>query len=345
MVNDRRRYYVDNTPHAIVEGVSTLRDNDIKAWLSIMYGCDNYCTYCVVPYVRGHERSRSPEKILSEAKELIKKGYREITLLGQNVNSYGSNLNDLEKISFAQLLQKICEIEGEFRVRFMTSHPKDASDELISVMANNSKVAKQFHLPMQAGSNSVLKRMNRRYTREEYFALAMKIKEKIPGITLTTDIICGFPGETEEDFAETLDMLEKIEFDSIYSFLYSPRKGTPAAEMEEQIPEEVKSERFARLVGLQQKISEKQNAALAGKTVKVLVDTNKDENSSIASGRTEGNKVIRFAHNGNEYYGEFITLKVLYTENEGLFGEIVELQKSENESNNINLKEKENGSY
>lgn len=322
LVHSRRRYYVDDTPAAIVEGVAVERDSDLKAWLSIMYGCDNFCTYCVVPFVRGRERSRLPCDVISEAKQVIDKGYKEITLLGQNVNSYGKNLPPHQRINFAKLLDNICSLDGEFWVRFMTSHPKDASDELIEIMAQNPKAAKHFHLPMQAGSNQILSQMNRRYTRESFLELAAKIKEKMPGITLTTDIICGFPGETDKDFCDTLDMVEKIEFDSIYSFIYSPRVGTKAAQMEDLIPHEEKTKRFAALAELQGKISDKINNSYVGKTITVLVDSHCDKQSGIVTARSEGNKIIRI-ETDKEIYGRFVKVKIERAESRGLFAKLI----------------------
>ena len=232
----RRRYYVDDSPHIITEDPTFItRDDDLCAWLPVMYGCDNFCTYCVVPHVRGRERSREPRYIMDEARGIIENGYKEITLLGQNVNSYGKGLSEESRISFAKLVDDICSIDGDFLVRFMTSHPKDASDELIDVLASNPKAAKHFHLPMQAGNDEILRRMNRKYTSGDFLRLAEKIKAKVPGITLTSDIIVGFPGETEAQFKDTLKMVEAVGFDSVYAFIYSPREGTPAASIEDQV--------------------------------------------------------------------------------------------------------------
>ncbi len=320
LVHKRRRFYVDDTPHAIVEGVEVSRQNDIKANLSIMYGCDNFCTYCVVPFVRGRERSRLPENVINEAKEIIEGGYKEITLLGQNVNSYGKNLPLENSMNFARLLDNICSIEGDFRVRFMTSHPKDASDELIETMARNPKAAKHFHLPMQAGNNEILKRMNRHYTRESFYELAMKIKEKMPGVTLTTDIICGFPGETEKQFADTLDMVEKIGFDSIFSFIFSPRVGTKAAEMEDIVPYEEKTKWFSELTKLQGEISDKINSSYVGKRLTVLGDGKTE--AGIALARSEGNKIIR-VETDKDIYGKFAEVIIDRAEPCGLYAKLV----------------------
>lgn len=305
----RRRYYVDDTPHIIKEGIPTEREDELSAWLPIMYGCDNFCTYCVVPYVRGRERSREPEHILEEAKEIIGKGCKEITLLGQNVNSYGKGLPEDKKMTFAQLLQKICELDGDFTVRFMTSHPKDASDELIDVIAKNSKAARHFHLPMQAGNDEILKRMNRKYTRAEYLALAKKIKERIPDVTLTSDIIVGFPGETEEQFEDTMSMMREICFDSVYAFIFSPRKGTPAEKMEDNVTYDEKNERFTRLCALESEISCMLSEKMVGNTYRVLCTADKDCDEGYYIGHTSGNKTVKFKGEGS-LYGKYINVKI-----------------------------------
>ncbi|MBE6623125.1 MAG: tRNA (N6-isopentenyl adenosine(37)-C2)-methylthiotransferase MiaB [Ruminococcaceae bacterium] len=319
MVNDRRRYYVtEDVTSEITEGVPVLRENDIKAYVSIMYGCNNFCTYCVVPYVRGRERSRKKEFIIEEVKELVNSGYREITLLGQNVNSYGD-----KEYGFVDLLKDLCAINGDFTLRFMTSHPKDASDELIDLIAENKKLAKQFHLPMQSGSTEILRRMNRKYTAEKYIALAEKIKEKIPGVSLTTDIIVGFPGETEEDFLETYKAVEKLRFDSIFSFIYSPRKGTPAAQMEDPATKEEKTDRMSRLIALQTEISAEINKCFVGKTVSALCDTRKRLENGLYAAKTTGNKTVFFDFNGdiNSVYGKNIDIKITRSTAAQLYGE------------------------
>ncbi len=322
MTHDRRRYYVDDADYSIVEGVPVSRENDIKAWLSIMYGCNNFCTYCVVPYVRGRERSRKREDILREAKELADAGYREITLLGQNVNSY---VTDRKVTDFPDLLNDVASLDGDFWVRFMTSHPKDVSDELIEVIRTNDKVAKHFHLPVQSGSNRILKLMNRKYTRESYLEVVRKLREAVPDITLTTDIIVGFPGETEEDFTETLDIVDKVGFDSIYSFIYSPRKGTPAEKMEDPYTYEQKTERFARLMDLHHGKIVEINKGYIGKTIRVLCETNpKDEKSSEYSGRCTGNKLIKFTSTeGLDLHGKFVNVKITKAGDVQLYGEMV----------------------
>jgi tRNA-2-methylthio-N6-dimethylallyladenosine synthase len=278
-----------------------------------MYGCDNFCTYCVVPYVRGRERSRRRECILEEIRGLVAEGVREITLLGQNVNSYGKGL--YEDYSFADLLEDICRIEGDYLIRFMTSHPKDATFRLIDVMAAHSqagsmpRIARQFHLPLQSGSDRILRAMNRRYTRDRYLSLVSYMREKIPDIAISTDIIVGFPGETEEDFSDTLDMLEKIRFDAFFSFIYSPRKGTPAARME-QVPDEIKSERFSRMLEVQNRISREKNDLYVGRTERVLVEGRSKTDPGMMTGRNEKNRLIHFA--GDESLtGKFVNVKII----------------------------------
>ena len=282
----------------IVEGMPIERESTVKAWVTIMYGCNNFCTYCIVPYVRGRERSRMPSEIIKEIEYLVKHGVKEVTLLGQNVNSY-CGFEDGKEVSFPELLHQIQEVEGLERIRFMTSHPKDLSPDLIQAMKHLPKVCKQLHLPMQSGSSRVLKEMNRRYTKEQYLQLVADIKREIPDITLSTDIIVGFPGETEEDFAETLDVVAKAEFDMAYTFLYSRRTGTPAAKAENQVPEAVMKERFDRLVALQTENSRKQNDPLAGKVVTVLCEGPSKSNPEKLTGRTDGNKIVNFSGDAN----------------------------------------------
>lgn len=306
--NDRRRYYVTDEPAITVENVPVKRESDIKAYVSIMYGCNNFCTYCVVPYVRGRERSRKKDCIINEITSLVENGYKDITLLGQNVNSY----KDEDGTTFPQLLKEICDIPGDFTVRFMTSHPKDASDELIDIIAENPKMARHFHLPMQSGSTEILGKMNRRYTAEQYLALAEKIKARIPGITITTDIIVGFPGETEEDFEKTLEIVRKVEFDSIFSFIYSPRVGTPAAEMPDPFTHEEKTARMARLLEMQADISAKNNALYIGKTIPALCESKEKNNGGYYCARASTNKLILFTFDGDisEIYGKTINVKI-----------------------------------
>jgi tRNA-2-methylthio-N6-dimethylallyladenosine synthase len=276
----------------IAEGIPIRRENGVKAWVTIMYGCNNFCSYCIVPYVRGRERSRRISDIIDEAKLLGHQGYKEITLLGQNVNSYGLDLKD--GTSFSQLLRRLEDVEGIERIRFMTSHPKDLSDDLIYAMRDCSKVCGHLHLPVQAGSNRILHEMNRKYTRERYFDLVDRIREKIPDISLTTDIIVGFPGETDEDFEQTLDLIRRVRFDYAYTFLYSKRTGTPAAQKSEQVSEETKKVRFDALLDLQNSISREINSALAGKQLEILVEGPSKNNINMMTGRTRTNKIVNF---------------------------------------------------
>lgn len=314
-----RSFYLDDTEGNIAEGIPVHRASSFKAWVSIMYGCNNFCTYCVVPYVRGRERSRAKEDILAEVKELAEAGYREITLLGQNVNSYGKDLDN--GYEFADLLEDICKIEGEFFVRFMTSHPKDATERLIDVMAENPKIAKQFHLPLQSGSNRVLALMNRRYTREHYLKLVDYMKARIPDIAITTDIIVGFPTETEEDFEDTLDMLRRVQYDNIYSFIYSKREGTPAARMEGQISADVQGRRFSRLLEVQNEISHARNEVYEGKTVRVLVEGRSKTDGSKLTGRTERNRLVHF-EGDDRLIGQFADVLVTGAQTHSMTGEL-----------------------
>jgi len=285
-----------------------------------MYGCNNFCTYCIVPYVRGRERSRRPEDILAEVRDLVASGCREITLLGQNVNSYGKEFGG--ECDFADLLSRICEVEGDFIVRFMTSHPKDASHKLIDVMAANPKIARQFHLPVQSGSDRILKAMNRNYTRESYLSLIRYMREKMPDIAISTDIIVGFPGETEEDFEQTLSIVREARYDMMYSFIYSKRSGTPAAEMEDQIPPSVTGARFPRLLETQNEISLERNLVWEGKVLRVLVDGASKNNPDKFSGRTDGNKIVLFDAD-ESYVGKFVNIRITKAQTFALIGEIV----------------------
>jgi tRNA-2-methylthio-N6-dimethylallyladenosine synthase len=281
-----------NTEGMIIEDIPVLREEKFKAWVTIMYGCNNFCSYCIVPYVRGRERSRKPEDIIKEIEGLAKDGCKEVTLLGQNVNSYGKDL-DIE-VDFADIIRMTNEIEGIERIRFMTSHPKDISDKLIHTMRDCKKVCEQLHLPFQAGSNKILKRMNRKYTKEEYLKKVLTAKEEIPGVALSTDVIVGFPGETDEDFEDTLDVLRRVEFDNVFMFIYSKRIGTPAAEMEDTASYEEKHRNFEKLVKLQNDISKKLNDKYMGKTVEVLVEGRSKNNPSKYAGRTRTGKVVNF---------------------------------------------------
>ena len=277
----------------IVENLPIDRKYSFKSGVNIMFGCNNFCSYCIVPYVRGRERSRNPEDIVAEIKNLVSDGVVEVMLLGQNVNSYGKNLE--ENITFAQLLQKIEAIEGLERIRFMTSHPKDLSDELIAYMAKSKKLCNHLHLPLQSGSSNILKVMNRRYTKEAYLALVDKIRAAVPDISLTTDIIVGFPGETEEDFLETMDVVKKVKYDSAFTFIYSKRSGTPAAVMENQVPEDVVKDRFDRLLQEVQEISKETCSRFEGTVQEVLVEGLNEQDASLVTGRMTNNLLVHFA--------------------------------------------------
>jgi len=290
LTRKKRQFYVEDEPGSISEGIPQVRDSKLKAWVSIMYGCNNFCTYCIVPYVRGRERSRQPEDILRECRELIASGIKDITLLGQNVNSYGKDLGC--GMDFADLLAAIAEIPGEFLIRFMTSHPRDASKKLFDTMANYDKIAKQLHLPFQSGSSRVLKAMNRHYDRETYLEKVNYAKSVMPDLVLTSDVIVGFPGETEEEFEETISLIQQVHYDSLFTFIFSPRTGTPAAKMEDPTPKEEKNRRFDKLCNVQNGISVEIHEAYIGKTMRCLVDgTDKD----LLTARTEGGRLVRFS--------------------------------------------------
>nr|UWG91274.1 MAG: Uncharacterized protein family UPF0004 [Bacteriophage sp.] len=291
----------------IVEDLPVERKYSFKSGVNIMFGCNNFCSYCIVPYVRGRERSRRPGEIIGEIKNLVEDGVVEVMLLGQNVNSYGKGLD--EPLNFAELLEEVEKIEGLERIRFMTSHPKDLSDELIEVMAKSKKICRHLHLPLQSGSSRILKAMNRRYTKEQYLALAEKIKTAIPDISLTTDIIVGFPGETEEDFQETLDVVRKVRFDSAFTFIYSKRTGTPAAKMEDQVPEDVVKVRFDRLLKEVQEIAAEKSARLTGQVQDVLVESVNHQDDSLLTGRLGNNSVVHFP-GGKELIGQIIPVRL-----------------------------------
>ena len=299
------RSFLHSEKWEITEGLPIARESKHMAWLSIMYGCNNFCSYCIVPYVRGRERSRRAEDILEEAKRLIADGARDITLLGQNVNSY----NGGEGCDIAELLHKIASLDGDFRLRFMTSHPKDASDRLIEAMATEDKLVKHFHLPVQSGSNDVLRRMNRKYTAEAYLEKIEKLRRAVPDVSITSDIIVGFPGETDSDFEDTLRMLEAVRYDMIYSFIFSPRNGTPAAKMEDQIPHEVSTERFERLLALQNSISDERNSRFVGRDIRVLCEDVSKTDDSMLTGRGDPVRPIHFAADKSRI-GEFVNVHV-----------------------------------
>jgi tRNA-2-methylthio-N6-dimethylallyladenosine synthase len=308
MTKRKRVFDVWEKADKIVEELPIKRSDKHKAWVSIILGCNNFCTYCIVPHVRGRERSRNIEDILAEIKALSIDGCKEITLLGQNVNSFGNDIG--EKNLFAKLLYAIEDIEGIERVRFMTSHPKDLSDSLIDAMKNCKKVCNHLHLPFQSGSTAILEKMNRKYTKEHYLNLVEKIKKEIPDIALTTDIIVGFPGETEEDFQETLDVVKKVGFDAAYMFIYSPRKGTPAEKFEQNTPSEVISDRFKRLLDLQTDIATELAKKIEGKTMEVLVDGQSKQNPDMLSGRTRTNRLVNFKAEGTEK-GELVDVEII----------------------------------
>ncbi len=287
---NKRQFYVQDEPGSIAEGIPQVRDSRLKAWVSIMYGCNNFCTYCIVPYVRGRERSRKKEDILAECRSLIENGCKEITLLGQNVNSYGKDLE--ENVDFSDLLAEIAQIPGDFLIRFMTSHPRDAGKKLFDTMAKYPKIAKQLHLPFQSGSSRVLKAMNRHYDREKYLEAVRYAKAVMPMLVLTSDVIVGFPGETEAEFEETVSLIQEVHYDSLFTFIFSPRHGTPAASMSDPTPKEEKNRRFDRLCAVQNEISEEIHRGYVGKTLRCLVD---GQDKDLLTARTEGGRLVRFA--------------------------------------------------
>lgn len=303
----------------IVEDLPSERKYSFKSGVNIMYGCNNFCSYCIVPYVRGRERSRKPEDIINEIKKLVSEGVVEIMLLGQNVNSYGKTLENA--MTFAQLLQKIEKIDGLKRVRFMTSHPKDLSDELIDVMAHSKKICKQMHLPLQSGSDRLLKIMNRHYDKQHYLEIVDKLRKAIPDIGISTDIIVGFPGETEEDFNETLDVVKKVQYDSAFTFIYSKRSGTPAAEMENQVPQDVVKDRFDRLLKVVNEISSKKTAKYEGTTQLVMAEEVNSHDPELITGRLSNNTVVHFKGT-KDLIGQELKVKLLKAKGFYYFGEI-----------------------
>lgn len=320
MMSDRMVLDIWKDTDQIVEDLPSERKYSFKAGVNIMFGCNNFCSYCIVPYVRGRERSRNPQDIIKEIEALVADGVVEVMLLGQNVNSYGKNLEN--PISFAELLREVEKIEGLKRIRFMTSHPKDLSMELIEVMKNSKKICNHLHLPIQAGSSRLLKIMNRKYTKEQYLELIDKVKESIPGISLTTDIMLGFPGETEEDFQETLDVVRKVRYDSAYTFIYSKRTGTPAAQMENQVPEDVVKERFNRLLKEVQAISAELTKEDEGSVQEVLVEGVNEHDKELLTGRLSNNLLVHFKGE-KSLVGELVMVKL--TECKGFYymGDIV----------------------
>ena len=304
----------------IVEDLPIERKYSFKSGVNIMFGCNNFCSYCIVPYVRGRERSRKPEDILREIKKLAEDGVVEIMLLGQNVNSYGKNLD--KPVTFAQLLSEIEKVEGIERIRFMTSHPKDLSDELIEVMAESKKICRHLHLPLQSGSSRILKEMNRHYDKEQYLALVEKIRKAIPDIALTTDIIVGFPGETEEDFEETMDVVHQVGYDSAFTFIYSKRTGTPAASMKEQIPEEIVKKRFDRLLKEVQRGASERAKALTGRVEKVLAEEVNEQDEALVTGRMGNNFIVHFPGTEN-LIGKIVDVKLKECKGFYFYGEML----------------------
>ena len=304
----------------IYEGLPIKRASKYKALVTIMYGCNNFCSYCIVPYVRGRERSRDPERIIDEIEELAKDGYKEITLLGQNVNSYKGN--DTIK-NFADLLNEVCKIEGIERINFVSPHPKDFTDDVIDAIAKNSKISRIIHLPLQSGNTKVLKEMNRRYTKEQYLNLVEKMRKAIPDVVFSTDIIVGFPGETDEEFEDTLDVVRKVNFEQIYMFIYSVREGTPGAKREDQVPEEIKHIRFDKLKELYESRVDENNEKYIGTTQVLLIEGKSKNNDTTFEGRTNTNKVVIFEQNESNKIGDLVKVKITEAHKWYLKGEII----------------------
>lgn len=315
--NRNRVIEVWDEKQGLIPDVPTRRKNDFQAWVSIIRGCNNFCSYCIVPYVRGREKSRPQKDIVKEVEKLVADGVKEITLLGQNVNSYGQDLK--ANITFPDLLKKLDDIDGLKRIRYMTSHPRDFSEQLINAVRDGQNICEHFHLPVQSGSTRILQEMNRGYTREEYIEKINKIRSEIPEAAVTTDIIVGFPGETGEDFRNTLSLVKELKFDMAFTFSYSPRRGTPAAELENQLPEEVKSERLQKLMGVQNKISRKKNKAYLGKTVNVLIEGESKNNPETLSGRTRSNKLVIIPRR-KDIIGEIVEVEIEEVKSWTLYG-------------------------
>lgn len=314
----RRVFSVADEPGRLAEGLPVVREDRIRAWVSVMYGCNNFCSYCIVPYVRGRERSRDPEDVLAEVRELVKSGYREITLLGQNVNSYGNDLGG--GYDFSDLLAAIDAIPGDYWVRFMSSHPKDATPRLFDTMARCTHVAKQLHLPVQSGSDRVLREMNRRYTRAQYLELVRAARAAMPGLVLTSDIIIGFPGETEAEAMETVSLVREVGFDALFTFLYSPRPGTKAAALPDPVPREEKQKWFDALLAAQNEHSAAVHAGYIGRTVRVLADGRSDDADYPLSARTEGNRLVRL-RGDEKCIGTFVPARITASNTWALYGE------------------------
>lgn len=311
----------------IIENMPKKRQG-MRAWVNIMYGCDKFCTYCIVPFTRGKERSRRPEDVIAEVRDLARQGFKEITLLGQNVNAYGKDFTDI-KYGFGDLMDEIRKIDIP-RVRFTTSHPRDFDDHLIEVLAKGGNLVEHIHLPVQSGSTAVLKKMSRKYTRERYLELASKIKQSIPNAVLTTDIIVGFPGETDEQFEETLSLVREVGYDFAYTFIYSPREGTPAAVMEDNIPMEVKKERLQRLNRAVQEYSYEAHERMKGQVVEVLVEGESKNNEAVLSGRTRGNKLVHF-EGSKDLIGTFVQIQITDAKSWYIKGELVTLSQAANQ--------------
>ncbi len=317
----RRVFAVEEEHGSIAEGIPVVREDGVKAWVSIMYGCNNFCSYCIVPYVRGRERSRDPQCVLEEVRELVKAGYKDITLLGQNVNSYGNDLG--LGYDFADLLSQIDQIPGDYLIRFMSSHPKDATKKLFDTMARCPHVAKQLHLPFQSGNDRVLREMNRRYTREQYLELIRYAKSVMPGLVLTSDVIIGFPGETEAEAMDTVSLVDEVGFDALFTFLYSPRPGTRAAQMPDPVPRAEKQAWFDKLLEVQNTRSAALHAAYIGKTCRVLVDGKSDDEKYPLAARTEGNRLVRLKGE-DSLVGQFAQVRITGSNTWALYGESVQ---------------------
>lgn len=319
-LSDSKRVFMrEGEQKEVIEGIPVRRDGNFRAWVTVMYGCDNFCTYCIVPYVRGREKSRKPEDIYNEVKELVAEGYKEITLLGQNVNSYGKGLE--EDMNFAKLLEMLDTIEGDYRIRFMTSHPKDASKELFDIMAKSKHIPHYIHLPFQSGNSRVLDAMNRKYDREKYISLVEYARKVMPDLSITSDVIVGFPGETYEEFGDTLSLIEKVKFTSLFTFIFSSRDGTKAAEMPDPVPYEEKTKWFAELLKVQGKIAAARCKSMLGKTVRVLVEE-RNEKKGWLSGRTDGSVIVEF-DGEDSLIGTFVEVEITQAKNWILRGEIV----------------------
>lgn len=319
LAGEKRAIEVWDKHGEVIEELPSIRPEGVSAFVNIMYGCDNFCSYCIVPYTRGRERSRRPQDIIKELEELAADGFKEVTLLGQNVNSYGRGLNEI--IDFAGLLQMADKVEGLERIRFMTSHPKDVSDRLIDTIAEGRKICEHIHVPLQAGSNAVLKRMNRGYTREHYLELTQKMRERIPGVSITSDLIVGFPGETEADYQDTLDMVQKVRFNGAFTFMYSVRTGTAAQKYSDQIELAVKQERLMRLNQEQYKIALNNNKGLEGSIQEVLVDGPSKTNPAKLTGRTRQNHIVIFS-GAEDLIGKLINVKITEGKTFSIFGQL-----------------------